>query len=195
MAFQRSCLSIALTGESKGKTTSSVALALNEILKGNKVLFLQFLKGGKFSGEVIYLTKNFSNSIKVLQFGKFSIYAEQIAEGKKAPGIECFVEVEGYKKSLKKYSIEKTIELINSKEFNVLILDEALTAYWLKKLSSKQIKMFKEEAQRNNFINFVCTGRLLDNKIIKLFDKVYEYKMIKHPFHDINLVGRYGIEY
>ncbi|MCX8166657.1 MAG: cob(I)yrinic acid a,c-diamide adenosyltransferase [Candidatus Micrarchaeota archaeon] len=187
--------SIALTGDSKGKTTSSIAITINEIRKGNKVLFLQYLKGGRFSGEIHYLIKHYNDQIKILQYGKVSIFSEEINAGKRSPGMECFTEVKGYKKSLMRYSIEKTLELIQSGLFNVLVLDESITAYWLKKLSLKHIKEFKDRADINKYSLFLCTGRGLDHKLSKLFDEVYFFNQIKHPYHDINLAGRYGIEY
>lgn len=184
---------IIFTGESKGKTTGAVGILLSYAVRGFPCLFIQFLKGGRFTGEILLLQKY--DNIKTLQLGKVSIFSENIRDGKRAPGTECFGEIAGYSESLKKENMNSALNLINAKEYSIIVLDEVITAYWLKQISIHDVKSLMQAAEHSNARLFLCTGRGSDNAISNLFDEVLYFKPEKHPFQEKGLVGRYGIEY
>ncbi len=187
-------LKMALTGESKGKTTGATGLLLKHALEGKNCLCVQYLKGGGFSGEVIFLRENFEN-VMVVQIGKHSIFSENIKEGTHAPGMDCFIEVKGYEKERKKMMLEGVVSIINSRKDHLILLDELITAYWLKYITLHEIDLLIKASFRAGAEIFIATGRGMTTSLAERFDIILENKMLKHPFHDSGLVGRYGIEY
>jgi cob(I)alamin adenosyltransferase len=57
------------TGYGKGKTTASLGLAMRAIGQGYKACMIQFLKGGKYTGEYITAHTNLEG-LEIYQFGK-----------------------------------------------------------------------------------------------------------------------------
>ena len=185
---------IAFTGDGKGKTTGSVAILIGHATGHRPCLFIQFLKGGRFTGELLLLEKHFPK-VTTLQLGKHSIFSENIKEGKRAPGMECFVEVKGYKHSMKRDVMKLCREKLVSRSYSIVVFDELITAYWIKSISLSEIEELISLAQRTGASELVATGRGMTPALAKRFNEVIEYRLVKHPFSDTGLVGRYGIEY
>lgn len=161
------------TGNGKGKTTSAIGLAVRAAGAGLNVYIGQFAKGRKYS-ELKSLEK-FDN-IDIEQFGrkKFIKNSPEEIDLKKAK--------DGYK---------KIKEILNSNQYDLVILDEANIAVYLDLFTVEELLDLIEE--RNKEIEVVLTGRMADRKIIEYADLVTEMKEIKH-YYNSGITARKGIE-
>lgn len=162
------------TGNGKGKTTAAVGLAVRAAGAGLRVGLIQFMKARP------------SAEVKVL---------------KTIPGItvHCFGGKKFiYKKGAKidKTEVAKALALakkiINSKKYDLTILDEVGVAQYFKLLTCRQlIDLIKSKPAD---LELVITGRKVAPAIVKLADYVTEMKEIKHPYRT-GLLARKGVEY
>src|SRR4030043_377419 len=106
------------TGNSKGKTTAALGLALRAAGAGMKVFIAQFLKG-KTSSEFIPLAK-LSDSITFAQYGRDCLIKETPTEEDKALALR---------------GLKEASEAIVSGKYDLVILDEANVAVWFDLLS------------------------------------------------------------
>lgn len=161
------------TGNGKGKTTSAIGLAVRAAGAGLNVYIGQFAKGRKYS-ELNSLER--LDNIDIEQFGrkKFIKNSADKLDIKKAE--------KGYKKIKK---------ILNSNEYDLVILDEANIAVYFDLFTVDQLIDLIED--RNKKIEVVLTGRMADRKIIEYADLVTEMKEIKHYYND-GITARKGIE-
>ncbi|MBC8391597.1 MAG: cob(I)yrinic acid a,c-diamide adenosyltransferase [Deltaproteobacteria bacterium] len=162
------------TGDGKGKTTAAIGLAVRAAGAELKVFIAQFLKMGDYSE--IKSLKKFSENITVEQFGR-----GRFRQGKPLPE-----DVESAKRGL-----EKVTSVMNSGEYDVVILEEANIAVW-KGLFPEQDLLDIIDAKPMD-VELVLTGRGATSKVIERADLVTEMKRIKHYYYK-GVRGRVGIE-
>ena len=168
---------IVITGNGKGKTTSSIGQIIRALGHNQKVCLVQLFKGESFYGEQKILTK-----IEGLDFFSFAqkhpfcfkdITKEQTVK-------ECQQAINKLKEIIK----NNNYNLIVLEEFNIALRDnfieEDLLLYIIKQLDEKS--------------NVVITGRGASSKLVELADLVSEVKEIKHPFNK-GISAQEGIEY
>lgn len=162
------------TGNGKGKTTAAIGLAIRAVGAGLKVYIGQFAKGRDYS-ELNSLKK--IRNIKIEQFGR-----------------GCFIKKTPDKKDLKlaKIGIVKIKKAINSKKYDLVILDEIniVLAVGLIELR-EMLNLIKKAPKR---LELILTGRYAHPNIIKIADLVSEIKEKKHYFQ-LGIKARKGIEY
>lgn len=165
------------TGNGKGKTTAALGLSLRAIGSGLKVAIIQFLKNNAEPGE-IKIIKNKFPEVEIFRCGgqdfitKNNISKEDIQEAEKG--------------------LNKTKKLVESKKFDLIILDEINVALFFKLLDCKEIdKMIENKPKK---LELVLTGRYAPKEIIELADLVTEMKDIKHPYNN-GVQAREGIEF
>ena len=162
------------TGNGKGKTTAAIGLAIRTLGRGNKVCLIQLMKNAAF-GEILFL-KNFSN-IDIFQFGTKEFV------NPKTPTKTDFEEAEK--------AFQKTKDAINSKKYDLIIIDEINVAVSWKLLPvEKQLELM--ELTTNAEI--VMTGRHASKEVLAKADLVTEMKEIKHYFAK-GIPARKGIEF
>jgi len=184
------------TGNGKGKTTSSLGLALRAIGHGYKVCMIQFMKGGRYFGELIAAEKILKNKLEIAQFGQACPYVEEIKNGKKKCGKcrACFLpfqeEVEQAEKAL-----NYARKILKSKKYDVVILDEINVALSRNQLSTKDVLELMLSKPKET--ELILTGRGAPPEIIDAADYVTEMKEVKHPFNKKykKITGRRGVEY
>lgn len=164
------------TGEGKGKTTSSLGLAIRAIGANKKVALIQFMKKPIYSEHKAI--KKYKLPIDVFAYGI------------------GFYKILGDKKTKKQHrevidkAWKKAQEIINSKKYDLIILDEINAAIGFGLLSIDividTIKTSKSE--------IVLTGRKAHPKLKKIADLITEMKPVKHYF-DKGVKARKGIEY
>jgi len=165
------------TGNGKGKTTAALGLILRALGSGFKVAMVQFLKAHSDSGEIQLIKERFPE-IEIHQFGterfitKNNFHEEDIKEAKNG--------------------LEKAKELIISKEFDLIVLDEINVVIYFGMIDEKEIAELIKNKPSN--LELVLTGRYAPKEIIDLAELVTEMKDIKHPYNN-GLQARKGIEY
>src|SRR5690606_22980016 len=88
--------------------------------------------------------------------------------------------------------LKEAKKILKSKKFEVVILDELLSAY-----EEKLIKLSDVEsviAAKPKDIHLVITGHKLPARLKKKADLITEMKMIKHPYYS-GILAQRGIDY
>lgn len=172
-------LVIAYVGEGKGKTTAALGLCLRALGHKKKIVFVQFIKNCKKTGEHKFFCSN--------GLGENII---QVGSG--------FVGIAGDKKNIKthretaKKGIVKAGEIIASRRFEIIVLDEIIVANNLGLIKEEEIIELIESKKPEQTI--VLTGRGELGKIEEYCDLITQMKCIKHPFdHGIGAIE--GIDY
>ena len=175
---ERRGLVIVHTGDGKGKTTAAIGLAIRAWGAGLKVLILQFIKGGRRSGELetLELLKNFRPTIEFRQLGLGFITEKNFDEQKKSA----------------RAAIELARTEILSGAWDLIILDEINYAVKFGLVDAAEIlSLIKIRPPQ---MHLVFTGRDALPELIDAADLVTEMKLIKHPFQS-GIVAQVGIEF
>ncbi len=163
-------------GDGKGKTTAACGLAVRAAGSGMKVLFAQFFKNGR-SSEINVLSSIPDVEVMIPEIfcGRFkNMTDEQIGEVR--------------------YCYSNVLAKIVSKaaEFDLIVLDEAVSAYGYEMFDREELmRFFKTEGEKREI---VLTGRDPAKELIEAADYVTEMKKVKHPF-DKGIKARKGIEF
>jgi cob(I)alamin adenosyltransferase len=162
------------TGDGKGKTTAALGLAVRAAGGGLKVYVYQFIKGSPCGEHKIL--RNIGN-IKVEQCGR-----------------GCFIRKKPSLRDVKcaAKGFRKIRGIINSGEYDMVILDEINTALKIGLLKAPEVRAAIREKPAS--VELVLTGRYCPKSLFKDADLVTEMRKIKHPF-DKGLLARRGIEY
>jgi cob(I)alamin adenosyltransferase len=189
-------LVICYVGMGKGKTTAAMGMAVRAAGDGKNVYILQFVKAGNKSDDKIKEGEwpisseiNFFNNVS---YGHNigSIENEQVGLG--------FVGILGDKKekdihirqALK--GVERAREIITSGKYDLVILDEIISALEVGLLEERDIiDLIKLKAPLQHL---VITGHNKFPKILKFCDLVTEMKMIQHPYYK-GILAQKGIDY
>ncbi len=166
-----------VTGNGKGKTTSSVGQIIRALGHEQKVCLVQLFKGEDFYGEQKILTKleglDFFSFAKKHPFCFKDVNKEQVVK-------ECKDAIN----KLKEIATNNKYSLIVLEEFNIAIRDGYIQEDIL-------IDVIKELNKKSNVM---ITGRGANQKLIDLADLVSEVKEIKHPYNK-GVPAQEGIEY
>lgn len=169
---------IVYTGDGKGKSTAAFGMALRAIGWGWKVAILQFIKGNWPTGEE----------------KTFSLFPNQVLFKKLGIGFVTWHPKKPYEEHLKvaKEALNEAKRIINSNEYDLVILDEINNATRFNLLSVEEVlDLIKNKPEK---VNLVLTGRGADKRIIEVADIVTEMKNMKHPF-ERGEWARPGIDY
>ena len=170
-------LTIVYIGDGKGKTSAAAGLAARAVGTGFKVLYLQFIKGDWPSGERESLAK-LGVEVKLMGRGFVGILGDRkpLAEHIKAAS------------SAK----DASIAALRSKNYDLVVLDEALSAVESDLLTEADILEIMEAKPPT--VHLCLTGHKRFKKIIEKADLVTEMKMIKHPYY-AGIMAQRGIDY
>jgi len=164
------------TGNGKGKTSAAFGLALRASGRGLKVYIIQFIKGGFDYGELYSIDKLPNVTLKAFGRGKFITTKPPEQEDIK----------------LAEEALRLTEKVVQSGEYDVVILDEINVALNLKLISlDRVLKLIKHKPEHTEL---VLTGRYAPEEIIEMADLVTEMREIKHPFNK-GFAARKGVEY
>jgi len=164
------------TGNGKGKTSAAFGLALRAIGRGLKVYVIQFIKGGFDYGE-LHVVQHLPNlKIKAFGRGKFVTQMPPTEEDIKQAN----------------QALELAEQVINSGEYDIVVLDEINVALHLKLIElDRVIRLIGKKAKH---VELILTGRYAPPKILEIADLVTEMKEVKHPYNR-GISPRRGIEY
>ncbi len=199
------------TGDGKGKTTSSLGLALRAIGQGFNVYIIQFMKGGAYTGEYIAI-KNYLPNLEIAQFGRPCIKQQKQLKlsgfsGVKSPDMKifdfirediecadcryCFLN-DDIQRDYVEEGFKKALEVVMSGNYHLVILDEINTALSLSFLNLELV--LDMIANKPKQVELVLTGRNAPDEIVHIASLVTEMKAHKHYF-DKGIKARRGIEY
>ncbi len=165
------------SGDGKGKTTASIGLSIRCAGSGGDVLFSQFIKNNQSSE--LNILKQISN-IQVITCDKTFGFISQLSEEKRFEAKEEY-----------SYYLYHVLELVKTKNFRMLVLDEIIGAYNYDVIDRQTLIDFLKN--KPGSLEVIMTGRNPALELIELADYVSYIKKVKHPFeHGIS--ARIGIE-
>lgn len=169
-------VSILLTGNGKGKSSSAFGMVMRALGYGQKVAVVQFIKGQQLSGEEIYL-KNQCPEVIFYQMGTGFTWDTQDRSGDIAAAEKTwnFAEL-----------------LLKDSSIDVLILDEITYMLAYKYLDESSV--LRAISERPIEQSVVLTGRGGGAELKALVDTVSEVKEVKHAFKD-GIKARKGVDY
>ena len=188
------------TGTGKGKTTSSLGLALRAVGHNLNVYMIQFLKSGD-TGELFSVQRYIPN-ITIAQFGVEAIKEKQLkifelTKEKKTKNVLREDEVYRFppdeeEREAARQGFEHAKKIVSSGRYNIVILDEINCVMSKGLLDVKDVLELMKSKPEN--VELILTGRDAPNEIIEAADLVSEIKRVKHPY-DKGILARKGIEY
>ncbi len=164
------------TGNGKGKTTASLGLATRFLGHQKKVCIIQFMKNNIEYGEITFLET--IPNIDIIQFG-----TPDFVDKKNPKKIDIDEAVIGF---------QKAKEVIFSKKYDLVILDELNVALDFELISLEEVLPFINE--HKDELEIVITGRYAPEKLLEIADLVTEMKEIKH-YYQKDISARKGTEY
>ncbi|MDN5364659.1 MAG: cob(I)alamin adenosyltransferase [Eubacteriales bacterium] len=184
------------TGNSKGKTTAALGLALRAIGHGFKVYIIQFMKGTSYYGELYSLARLYPD-ITVRHYGRACPIQTLIKNGEKqcTECGQCFVEkgkIKPEDREMASMALAHSREILFSDQYDIVILDEILNALYFELVTLEDVKHLIKG--KPPLVELVLTGRYAPVELIEMADQVTEMKEIKHPFQK-GILARRGIEY
>ncbi len=163
------------TGNGKGKTTAALGLALRACGHGYKVAMVQFMKKNESYGEV--QASKYLSGFSLFQFGR-NVFVKRDPDK---------IDIE-----LAKEGLLFAKELMQKKEYDILILDEINVALDFGLLTEEEVLELLDEKPPN--MELILTGRYAKDSIVERADLVTEMKQIKHPYEK-GIMAREGIEF
>ncbi len=168
---------IVITGNGKGKTTSSIGQIIRALGHNQKVCLIQLFKGENFYGEQKILAKleglDFYSYAKKHPFCFKDISKQQARQ-------ECFT------------ALSKIEEIIKNNRYDLIVLEEFNIAFRDGFIDEESlIEAAKRLAEKSTVI---ITGRGASQKLIETADLVSEVLEIKHPYSK-GIPAKEGIEF
>lgn len=164
------------TGDGKGKTTAGTGLAVRARGAGLRVAFVQFVKGGRRSGELAMLE----------QLGVVVSRPAEHSTGLLGDGLND----DDRAASARAWEIAS--EAISSGSYDVVVLDEACVALAYELIA--EAPLLEALASRPSHVEVVLTGRGATPALVEAADLVTEMRLVKHPY-ERGVPARLGIEF
>ena len=165
------------TGDGKGKTTAALGMALRASGHGMRTLVLQFMKADDTVGELAGL--RYIPGVEAIQMGRGFV---------PSPTSPAFLE----HRQAASHGLEKAAEALHSKQHDLVILDEIITAMDRGLITEDQII---ELIVRSDDVScLVLTGRGATQRLIDKADTVTEMRNLKHGLTQ-GIAAQKGVEY
>lgn len=189
-------LVICYIGAGKGKTTAAMGMAVRASGDGKNVFILQFVKAkagtsdkrqdGEWpvSSEITFFDNvSYGHKIGRINNEQVGLGFVGILGDKKEKDIHIRAALKG---------VERAREIILSGEYQLVILDEIISALEVGLLEERDIlDLIKIKPE---LMHLVITGHNHYPKILKQCDLVTEMKMIQHPYYK-GILAQKGIDY
>lgn len=186
---QKNCLHV-YYGYGKGKTTSTIGLAVRALGAGKKVVLVQFDKG--YDGENEHYSER-----NILRRLKETGYAVEIHP----TGCERMNKDETFRFKNTKEDFDEAArglklarELILNGDMNLLILDEVIAGVAYNLLKKEDVENLINLFKNNRRFELVMTGHKIWDFIEANADLITEMRKVKHYF-DSGIPAREGIEF
>ena len=169
-------VAILLTGNGKGKSSSSFGMVMRALGYGHKVGVVQFIKGQQLSGEEMYV-KEHCPQVDFYQMGTGFTWNTQ----------DRTADIEAAEKT---WAVAEP--MLKDPSYDLVVLDELTYMIAYKYLDEDKVV----EAIKNRPIeqSVVVSGRGGGSKLQEAMDTVSEVKEIKHAFK-AGIKARQGVDY
>jgi cob(I)alamin adenosyltransferase len=172
-------LLIVYTGDGKGKTTAALGMTVRAVGYDWKVCIIQFIKGSWKYGELDGIKKLAPNvELDIMGQGFVGI-------------IDDTKPMEDHRAAARQ-ALEKAMEKIVSRVYNLIILDELNVAVNLGLVSREELEELI--LKKPDELHLVITGRGAIKWLIDRADLVTEMKEIKHPYQK-GILAQKGIDF
>ncbi|MBW2976708.1 cob(I)yrinic acid a,c-diamide adenosyltransferase [Candidatus Woesearchaeota archaeon] len=179
-----------ITGNGRGKTTSSLGLSVRALGSNLRTCLIQFLKSAK-TGELNTIRK-YLPGIEIMQFGVDAVRErQQKLSAFQDKGSKFVFNPDTEEKDAAMQGLQQAKKIISSREYDLVILDE-INVLLNKGLIS--LKDVTDLIESHGNVELVFTGRDAPEEIIQKADYVSFVKNIKHPWQK-GIKARKGIEY
>ena len=175
----RNGLTLVYTGNGKGKTSAALGIAVRAAGYKLRVIMIQFVKGSWYYGEkdgALLLAPYFT--MEQMGKGFYKIIDDKLSE-------------EEHRKAAAA-GVERAIEVLQKREYDIVILDEINVALHEKLVSLQDVLRILDAKAEN--CHLILTGRNAHPKIIERADLVTEMREIKHPYQK-GLMAQKGIDF
>ena len=172
-------LTVVITGNGKGKTSSALGMILRAVGYGMKVCLIQFMKGDIHAGEY--------DGLKMLV-----PYVEHHLTGKGFCGIQGNPYPHSEHRANAQDAIRLAKEKMLSEKFDILILDEINNALKLDLIDLSQALDLLENKPAD--LHIILTGRDAHPDVVDRADTVSEVMEIKHAYRK-DIEPQKGIDY
>ncbi len=205
----------AYIGEGKGKTTAAVGLALRAVGQNILVYMVQFMKGGRYTGEILATERFLNGRFTIRQFGRGCIREDKqlkIAEfdDDRFLNLEpsyvrddepcgtcryCFVNDEKQKRFCED-AFAHAKKILESGDYGLVILDELVYAVTYGMLPLE--KALALIAGKPRGVELVITGGAwrgaVPQELLDACDLVTRMEKVKH-YYEQGVLARRGVEY
>lgn len=181
------------TGDGKGKTTAALGLAVSAAASRRKVVVVQFLKGGGYTGELF--AQAYLPGLTIRQFGHGCALAARIKSGDdtcRKCG-ECFRENRNPARGYAGEALSYAAAVLERGQADLLVLDEVSHAIRRGLVALDSVTALL--AARPPGVTVVLTGRHMPDALIDMADQVTYCRAAKHPMKDMGIDARRGVEY
>ncbi len=169
-------VSVLMTGDGKGKTSSAFGMAMRALGYGQKVGIVQFIKGVQASGEELYI-KSAHPEVTLYQMGTGFTWDTQDREGDIAAA---------------KLTWEQAHAMLSDPTYDLVVLDEL--TYMLAFDYLPEADVLTAIRERPATQSVVVTGRGGGQALREIMDTVSEVKEIKHAYR-AGIMARKGVDY
>lgn len=169
-------VTILLTGNGKGKSSSGFGMVLRALGYGHKVGVVQFIKGAQLSGEEIFLKEKMPE-VDFYQMGTGFTWNTQDRSGDIAAAERTWAEAE---------------RMLKDESLNLVLLDELTYMIAYKYLDESSI--INAIQNRPPEQSVIVTGRGGGSALREIADTVSEVKDIKHAYK-AGIKARQGVDY
>jgi len=169
-------VSILLTGNGKGKSSSAFGMVMRALGYGYKVGVVQFIKGAQLSGEELYV-RDQCPQVTFQQMGTVFTWDTQDRAGDIAAA---------------EASWEVAAKMLADDSYHLVVLDELTYMLSFKYLDEEMVMTALNNRPENQSV--VVTGRGGGNALVEWADTVSEIKEIKHAYN-AGVMARKGVDF
>lgn len=169
-------VSVLLTGNGKGKSSSAFGMVMRALGYGQKVGVVQFIKGEQLSGEEIYLREQ-CPQVTLYQMGTGFTWDTQDRSGDIAAAERTW---------------DQAQKMLQDASYDLVVLDELTYMLAYKYLDESQVLAALSGRPREQ--SLVVTGRGGGSALQEIMDTVAEVKDNKHGFR-AGIKARRGVDY
>lgn len=169
-------VSVMLTGNGKGKSSSAFGMVMRALGYGHKVAVVQFIKGQQLSGEELYIRNQYPD-----------MYFYQMGTGFTWDTQDRSADI-----TAAETTWQKVVPLLQDASYDLVVLDELTYMLAYKYLSEEMILTALKNRPENQSV--VVTGRGGGSALQDIMDTVSEVKDIKHAYN-AGIKARKGVDF